>query len=156
MQATDRGMRIPGALGTVFVEYLRQTVGVFSQMLQRHRAVFDEGHRFAVALHRHHDVEPGLAHFPEFALHGRVNDFDHAARQAAIRHQLDQLLETSDLFVAVLAGKFHQQDSRRFALHALVDNGSERGIAARQRDHRVVDQFDGHRLQLDDVLWRFH
>ena len=36
--------------------------GVVGEVLQVDRAVLDEGDRFAVALHRHHDVQPGLAH----------------------------------------------------------------------------------------------
>ncbi len=40
-------------------------VGVFGQMLERHRAVLDEAHRLAVALEAHHDVEAGLAHLPQ-------------------------------------------------------------------------------------------
>jgi hypothetical protein len=32
-------------------EHLVSRVGVFGQVLERHRAVLDEGHRLAVALH---------------------------------------------------------------------------------------------------------
>ncbi len=156
MQAAHRGMRIPGALGAVLVEDLGQAVGVFGEVLQRHRTVFDEGHRFAVAFHRHHDVQSGLAHFPEFLLHDGIDDFDHTAGEAAFTHQFDQLFQAADLFVAVFAGKLHQQDRCGFALHALIDDGPERGIAARQFDHRVVDQLDRRGLQLDDVLRRLH
>jgi hypothetical protein len=147
---------MPGALGAVLVEHLGQPARVLREMLQRHRAVLDEGNRFAVALHRHHDVEPGLAHFPEFALHGGINHFDDAAGQTAIGHQLDQFFQLADLLVAIVTGKLHQQDRRRLAFDALVDDGQEGRVAARQTDHRVVDQLDRRRLQFDDVLRRLH
>ena len=79
MQTTHRSVRIPGAFSTVLVEYLRQAIGIFGEMLQRHRTVLDERHRFAVTFHRHHDVESRLAYLPEFSLHSRIDDFDHAA-----------------------------------------------------------------------------
>ena len=65
VQAAHRGVRVPGALGAVLAEDLGQLRGVLGQVLERHRAVLDEGHRLPVALHRHHDVEPRLAHVPE-------------------------------------------------------------------------------------------
>src|SRR6185503_4781798 len=57
VQGADTGMRVPGAAGAVFPEHFGQPVGVFGQMLERHRAVLDERDRLAVAFHRHHDVE---------------------------------------------------------------------------------------------------
>ncbi len=156
MQATHRSMRIPGAAGAVLVEYLGQAVGVFSEMFQRYCAVLDKRHRFAVAFHRHHDVEAGLAHFPEFLLHGRIDDFDDAARQATFPHQCHQILQAANLLVAILTGEFHQQDRLGLAFHALVDDRSECRIATRKIDHRAVDQFHRCGFQLDDVLRRLH
>ena len=44
-----------------------QPLGVIGQILQRDRAVLDEGDRLSVALHRHHDVEPGFANISRSA-----------------------------------------------------------------------------------------
>ena len=57
---------------------------------QRHRAVFDEADRLAVALQAHHDVQAGLAHLPQRLLRRLVDHLDHAAGQAQVAHQLDQ------------------------------------------------------------------
>jgi hypothetical protein len=75
----------------VLAEHLGQAVGVFGQVLQRHGAVFDEADRLAVALEAHHDVEAGLAHLPQVLLRRVVDHFDHAAGQAQVAHQFDQL-----------------------------------------------------------------
>ena len=65
MQSADAGMRVPGAIRTVLSKNLRQALGVFLKVLERHRAVLDERHWLAVAFHRHHDVQSGLAHVPQ-------------------------------------------------------------------------------------------
>ena len=71
MQAADRGVRVPGALGAVPLEHVVQPLGVVGEVVQIDRAVLDERHRFAVALHRHHDVEAGLAHRGDVGLERR-------------------------------------------------------------------------------------
>ena len=71
MQRADRGVRVPGAARAVLGEHLGQALRVVGEVLQRHGAVLDEGDRLAVALHGHHDVEPGLAHFPQRRLRRR-------------------------------------------------------------------------------------
>ena len=156
MQAADRRVRVPGALGAVLLEHPRQAVGIFGEVLERHRAVFDERHRLAVAFHRHHDVEPRLAHFPDVALQCVIGDLDHAARQPNIAHQLHQLPEFGDLLVLVVAGKLDQQDRVRITLEKAIDRGLECRVTARKFEHGAVDQFDRNGLQLDDVLRRFH
>ena len=95
VQAADRRVRVPRAARAVLFEHARQPVGVLGEVLERHRAVFDEGHRLAVAFHRHHDVEPRFAHFPHVALQARVGDLDHAAGEAEIGHELGELLSAS-------------------------------------------------------------
>ena len=50
MQCADRRMRIPSTFGAMAFKNLCQRTGVFSQMHQRHSAVFDEAHGFAVSL----------------------------------------------------------------------------------------------------------
>ena len=75
MQGADRGMGIPGAVGAVAGEHLGQGCGIFRQMLQRHGAILDEADRLAVAFQAHHDVEAGLAHFPQIFLRRVVLPF---------------------------------------------------------------------------------
>ena len=140
----------------MFFEHLGEALGVFGEVFQRHCAILNEGHRLAVTLHRHHDVEPRLAHLPYVALQGGINDFDHAAGEAEVAHQLNQLFQLAMLFVLVVARKLHQQDRIRIALNKLFDDGPERRITACQSDHGAVHQLYGHRLQFNDVLRRFH
>ena len=45
--------------------------GVVGEMLERHRAILDEGDRLALLLHRHHDVEAGGAHIGDRGLQRR-------------------------------------------------------------------------------------
>ena len=91
VQRADRGMGVPGAARAVAREHLGQRVGVVGQVLERHGAVLDEADRLAVALQAHHDVEAGLAHLPQVLLRRVVGHLDHAAGQAEVAHQLDQV-----------------------------------------------------------------
>ena len=68
MQAADRGVRVPGAARAVLLEHLGEPRGVVGEMLERHRAVLDEGDRLSLLLHRHHDVEAGGAHLGDRGL----------------------------------------------------------------------------------------
>src|ERR1022692_772023 len=52
VQGAHTGVRVPGAVGTVLPKNLRQTLGVFLEVLERDGAVFDERNRLAVAFHR--------------------------------------------------------------------------------------------------------
>ena len=96
MQRTHRPVGVPGAFAAVFFEHLGQRIGVFGQVLQRHGAVFNKADRLAVALEAHHDVEAGLAHFPQVFLRRVVNHFDHRTGQAQVAHQLHQPLDLGD------------------------------------------------------------
>jgi hypothetical protein len=125
-------------------------------MLQRHGAILDEGDGLTVALHGHHDVEPGLAHFPQLGLRPRLRHLDHAAGQAEIAHQLDQPREIAHLRLALLARELDQQDGLGIADQGALDDRPEGGIGARQLDHRAIDQLHGRGLQLHDVLGAVH
>ena len=156
MQRADRGVRVPGAARAVPREHLGQRVGVVGEVLERHRAVLDEAHRLAVALEAHHDVEAGLAHLPQVLLRRVVGHLDHAARQAEVAHQLDQLAEPRQQRLLVVAGELDQQDRRRLADQRRLDRRPEGRVGERQLDHGAVDQLDRGRPQLDDVLRRVH
>ena len=89
MQAADRGVRVPGAVGAVLFEDPGQSIGVVGKVFEPHRAVFEKRDRFAVALHRHHDVEALRAHLPDCRLKRRVDRLDDRVGKAKIAHQLD-------------------------------------------------------------------
>ena len=97
VQSADRRVRIPGAARAVLGEHLGQLVGVFGKVLQRHRAVLDEGNRLAVAFHRHHDVETRLSHLPHVLLQRGVGDFDHTTGKSEVGHELHQLRQPGEL-----------------------------------------------------------
>ena len=156
VQGADRSVRVPGAARAVLGEHLRQFVGVFGEVLQRDGAVLDERNRLALALHRHHDIEAGFSHLPHLLLQACVGDLDHAAGEAELGHQLHQLRELCELLIAIVAGEFDQQNCVRVALEETVDDGLERGVAARELDHRTVHQFHCRGRQLDDMLRRQH
>ena len=93
MQRTHRGVRIPSAFAAVFFEHLCQPVRVVGQVLQWHRAVFNKADWFAVTFKAHHDVQTGLAHFPQVFLRCVVNHFNHRTGQPKVAHQLHQLFD---------------------------------------------------------------
>ncbi len=156
MQAADRGMGVPGAVGSVLLEDAGQTVGVIGEVFELHRAVFEKRDRLSVALHRHHDVEALRAHLPDRLLKGGVGRLDDAVGKTEIAHQLDQRLQAPDIVCRIVAGKFGQQDRGRLALHKPVDDRAEHRDVARQLDHRAVDQLDRAGPELDDLLGRRH
>ena len=156
VQRAHRGMRIPGAARAVFFEHLGQPLGIFGEMFQRYGAILDEGHRLAVAFHRHHDVESGFAHFPDVALQCRVAYFRHGSRIAQITHHLRQARKIGALRGFVFTGEFHQQNSLRFAPEKASHDGRERGVAARQVDHGAVNQFDCGGIERNDMPGQIH
>ena len=156
VQRADRGVRVPGAARAVLLEHVRQAVGVLGEMLERHRAVLDEGHRLAVALHRHHDVEAGLAHLPDVLLLLRVGDLDHAAGQAEVGHQLHQVLQLA-CGAMLVAGELDQQDRVGLALDERVRPSSRNAAMSRARSiivRSTSSTADG--PELDDVLRQLH
>ena len=156
MQGPDRSVGVPGALGVVFVKNLGQAVGVIGQVLQANRAILDEGHRFTVALHRHHDVEALLADLPNRRLETGVGGFDNRVWITEIGHQGDQVAQFAQVFIGPRLSEFDQQQGCRVALHETVDRRLEHGDVAGQGDHRVIDQFDRHRAEFDQVLGGVH
>ena len=65
--------------GAVLLEDVGEPRGVVGEMLERHRAVLDEGDRLSLLLHRHHDVEAGGAHLGDRGLQLGIEHLDHAA-----------------------------------------------------------------------------
>src|SRR3546814_20836002 len=68
VERANRSVGVPGAVGAVLAEDLGEAAGVLGEGRKLHRAVLDEGHRFAPRLPRHHDVTALLANLPELLL----------------------------------------------------------------------------------------
>jgi hypothetical protein len=149
-------MRIPGATGAVFGEYMRQAIGVIGQMLEWYRTVFNERNGLAVALEAHHDIQPGLADFPQIFLLLLVHQLDYRTGQSKITHQFNELLQLPHLPILAGTREFNQQDGIGCADQRFFNGRPEGRIAARQFDHCPVHQFDRHRFQFDDMLRKRH
>ena len=159
MQCAHRRVRIPGAFGAVFLEHFGQGVGVFGQALQGHGAVFDEAHRFAIALQAHHDVQASFTHFPQVFLRCIVDHLHHAAGQAQVTHEFHQLAHLGFQTVFVCSGKLHQQHRLRLANQCRANGGRKGWVLQRQIDHGAVHQLhrrQGAVAQLHDVLRCIH
>ena len=164
VQAADRGMGIPGAAGAVLLEDVGEPRGIVRQMLERHRAVLDERDRFALLLHRHHDVEAGGAHIGDGGLQPGIEHVDHAApcraglvpAQAELAHQLLEPHQVAQVLVLVLLGELDEQDRRGITAHHRIDRGLEHRDVAREPQHGAIDQLHRDRPELDDVLRGVH
>ena len=88
MQAADGSVGVPGSARAVALEDGVETLGIVRQVVERHRGVFNERDRFAVAFHGHHDVEAGLANLGDLRLEARLGGADHAVREAEIAHEV--------------------------------------------------------------------
>ena len=138
------------------LEYLGQPFGVVGEVVERDGAVLDEGDRFAVALHRHHDVERRLADLPDLLMERRFHGLDHPAVMAEVAHQVDQIGEAGALLLLVLAGELDQQEGAGRAADEPADGAAVNRDVARQVDHRAVDQLDSRWAELDDGRRRLH
>ena len=164
MQAAGAGMRVPGAARAVLLEDLREPAGVVGEMLERHRAILDEGDRFALLLHRHHDVEAGGAQVGDRRLQIGIEHLDHAAplaaalvpAQAEIADQVLEPPQPAQVFLVIILAELDQQDGGGRSAHEFIERGLKDRNLARQLDHGGVDQFHRDRHQLHDVLGGFH
>ena len=117
----------------------REPRRVIGEMLERHRAILDEGDRFARLLHRHHDVEAGGAHLGDGGLQLRIEHLDHAApfgaavvpRHAEIAEQFAEPLQPAQILVVIL-GEFDEQNRFRIAAQERIDRRLEHRDVARQ------------------------
>ena len=157
-------MRVPGAARAVLFENLGKPAGVVGQMLERHRAILDEGDRFALLLHRHHDVEARGAQVGDGRLQIGVEHLDHAAPlvaalvpgKAEIADHVLELAQPAQVFLVIVLAEFDQQDRRGRPAHEFVERRPEHRDLACQLDHGAVDQFDRDRQQVNDVLGGVH
>ena len=156
VQAADASVRVEGAARAVPGEDGGEALGVVGQMLERHRAVLDEGDGLSLALHRHHDVEAGGTHLPHGPLAGGVRHLDDAAGGAEVAHQLVEPLEAAQVLGLVGFRELDQQQRVGRAAHVGLHHRAEHGDVARELDQRAVDHLDGDGAELDDVLGRLH
>ena len=159
MQATDRGMGIPCALGAIFLENLCQACGVLGQIGQLDGTILDEGDWFSVGFHRHHDVEPGFAQLGDLVLQHRIGDRCHPApavtgsrpREAEITHHLLELTQLDRVVGLILLDELHQQERFRVAGDKVLDGSPEHWNVAGEGNHGRIDQlhalrFEGHQM----------
>lgn len=156
MQAADRGMRIPGAARPMLLEHRRHRVGVVGEMLQRHRAILDEGDRLPVAFHRHHDVEAGFAHLPDRLLPGRLDHLHHRIGEAVIGHALVEPLQVPLEIGEIVSGELDQEQAVRPPPGDIGERAHEKRDIGAEHQHIVVDEFDRDRAEPDDMPGRLH
>src|SRR5215510_8110671 len=97
MQAADRGMRVPSAVGPVLLENPRETVSVIGEVFEANRAILEKRDRLPVPFHRHHDVEALRADLPDRLLEAGIGRLDDGVWKAKIPRQLDQCPEASQI-----------------------------------------------------------
>ena len=160
VQRADRRMGVPGAARAVPAEYLGERVGVLGQVLQRHRAVLDEADRLAVALEAHHDVQAGLAHFPQRLLRRRRPPGaprESGRPRSPISSTRRSRWRTSGAFSS--PENSTSSTASGWPITAPRDHRREGRVLQRQLDHGAVHQFDrGERAfaQPHDVLGGIH
>ena len=156
MQAADRGMGVPGALGVVAGEHLVQAFRVVGEVGQIDGAILDEGDRLSVALHRHHDVQSGLAHLGDVGLEPGIGGaHDHAGKAEIAHHrvEVDEFGQQGRVFMAM---ELDDQHAVGLADEHAVDGGAVDRNGAAQLDHRAIDEFDGLGVERDQMLGGGH
>ena len=104
---------------------------------------------FPSLLHRHHDVEAGLAHVPDRRLEGRILDRPAHGRRGKPRSPISSFRAVQPaqvLRLVVLAGELDQQQRIGFALTKRSTVGRNIGMSRASVDHRPVDQLDRGRV----------
>ena len=138
-------------------EHLGEPLGVLGEVLERHRAVLDERDRLPVALHRHHDVEAGLAHLPERALERRRPCISTTA-SGKPRSPISSTRRCTPAACGsrVVAGELDQQDRSGSPFTKRLDHRRERRVGARQLDHRAVHELHRARASASRCAARLH
>ena len=158
VQRADRRVRVPRAARAVLAKHLRQAVDVIGEVSERDRAILDERHRLAVAAHAHHDVEarPCAPPTTPFARRRRPSRTTRSGNPSIAHQRARDRRGGGPAASARFAHEFDQQDRLRLADERRVDDRPERRIAAREVDHRPVDQLHRRRPELDDDARAFH
>ena len=163
VQAALGGVRIPCAGRPVRAKHLCQPVGVIRQMIERHGTILDKGHGLARLLHRHHDVEPGLAQLADLGGKRHVPDLDHAPLKGATLAEAiaqigEGIVETADVLIVLgwAVGKLDQEQGGGRAAHELLQRSGVERDGAGEVDHRRIDQFDRGRPKRHQRLCGLH
>ena len=152
VEAADGGVGVPGSLGVVLFEDVVEAFGVVGEVLQGHGTVFDEGDRFSVAFHRHHDVEAGFADFGDLGLEGGVGGGDDGLGVAEVGHECVEFGQLGQQRCVLVAVEFDDEQAVGVAFDHSVDGGAEDRDLAAEVDHGAVDEFDGFGVKGDEVL----
>ncbi len=160
VQGSDRSVGIPGTACAVAGKNLGERARVFGKMLKRHSAIFDKAHRFSITAQAHHDVESRFTNLPERLLRDFLRHADHTTGLPQITHQRHQIVELISQTCLLMPAEFHKQN-RLWRCFARVDQRAfhdfaKRRILASKVNHRPVNQFNGRRFELDDVLCCIH
>jgi hypothetical protein len=129
---------------------------VFGQVLERHRAVLDEGDRLAVALHRHHDVEAGLADLPECLLLLWRRSSRPRCRAAEVGHQLDQALQARSSGLASSPANSTSRIASGWPIRAASITGRKAGLSRARSIIVRSTSSTALGAQLHDVLGAVH
>ena len=152
VQRAHRRVGVPRAARAVLRKHFVDPARVLREMLERHGAILDERHGLSVALHRHHDVQPGLADLPDVALLPRVGHLHHGVGQPAVGEQFHQLVEFRHLCGLVVAGELHQQDRVGLAQEELLDDGPELLVPSARARSSCGRRVPPLRVELHDLL----
>ena len=152
VQEADRSVGVPGAARAVPREGLLHEGAELGQRGQGDRAVLHDRDRLALALHGHRDVQRGFAHGPDRGLPGRILGAHGGAAGPGPPHDRGQAGEPARERSRRLARELHQEHAVGGGWNQLVDRRPERRIPAGERDHALVHELDGVRIELDDVL----
>ena len=158
MQRADRAWAYQVPRVPCLREHLGQRVGVFGEVLQRHRAVLDEADRLAVALEAHHDVEAGLAHLPQALLRRVVGHL--APRCPAARGRPSARPARFELAAAARCLSSPANSTSRIAsgmpISAASIAGRKAGLASARSIMVRSTSSTAVGPELDDVLRRVH
>ena len=122
-------------------ENLIQFFGVIGQIIQTDGAIFNEGNRFPIALHGHHDIEASFTHLSNRGLKARISGAHHLAGMAQIRHHFIQPRQIAQQRAIFLAVEFHNQQAIRFADQHFVNGRAIDRDGTAQIDHGAIHQF---------------
>ena len=156
VQTSDRGMGVPGPVCVMTSENLTHLLGVCSQVLQGHRAVLDEGDGLPRPCHRHDDVEAGFSECPDSPLtFGRDRGL-HAVGETEIAQKGGQLGELRYQRCRprplLRRRELHEEQGTGLAPHERGHGIAKLRPLSRESEYVAVDQFDGARLHLDQML----
>ena len=109
MQCSNGRVSIPTTTGPMLCKDFGEASGVFGEIFQIDRAVFDDGDWFCITAHRHHDIQTLFSDFPDLFLERGLLGSNHRIGLSEVRHHLFQLVESSNIFELIFFRELNQQ-----------------------------------------------